>query len=87
MIPDMREEFEASREELLVFQTNCLSEYVNYRQPEDAKLSKEGGFLLQHNSVDFEEYSHGYKDIKEMKTKELAIDIWSPYEEQSQHRT
>jgi hypothetical protein len=42
MIPNIKEGFEASRveEELLVFQTNCLSEYVNSGQPQDAELSK-----------------------------------------------
>jgi hypothetical protein len=78
MIPDIKEGFEASRgeEELLVFQTNCLSEYVNSRQPEDAELSKGNGNedkkKLQVAVADFNEYSHGPKDIKE-KTRSLLL--------------
>jgi len=38
MIPNIKKEFKASRgeEELLFFQTNCFSKYVNSRQLEDA---------------------------------------------------
>jgi hypothetical protein len=53
---------------------------MNYRQPKDVELSKEGGFLLQQNNSDFEEYFHGFEDIREMNTKQLVVDEWSPCE-------
>jgi hypothetical protein len=69
--------FEASRgeEELLVFQTNCFSEYVNLRQPEDAELSKgDGGedkkkLQAAEEIADFEDYSHGLMTSKEWRPR------------------
>jgi hypothetical protein len=54
MIPDIKKEFEASREEKI---------------------------------ADFEEYSHGPDDIKEMKTKKLEANVWSPYEGHRKQKT
>jgi hypothetical protein len=39
--------------------------------------------MLQQNNVDFEEYFHGPKDIKEINTKEMVAYEWSPYEGKS----
>jgi hypothetical protein len=83
-IPNLREEFEASirEEELLVFQTNCFSNYVNSRQTEDAKLSKgnrnEDMNKLQVEVADFNDYSHRPKDIEEVEdNKEIIVaTIW-----------
>ena len=42
---------------------------MSYRNPKDTKLSKEGGFLLQHNNPYFEEYYHGLENIKGIEDK------------------
>jgi hypothetical protein len=36
--------------------------------------------------ADFEEYSHGPKNIKGIEAKELETTMWSPYEGQSSKR-
>jgi DNA polymerase elongation subunit (family B) len=57
-----------------------LSEYVNSRQPEDAELSKGNGNedkkKLHVVVVDFNEYSHGPKNIKENNKDIIVASTW-----------
>jgi hypothetical protein len=89
MIHDLREEFEASRgeEEVIIFQTNCLSEYENYRQPKMQSCLGKVNFCYSRTMQILKSISMDLRTSERMKTKELEADIWSPYEGQNQHRT
>jgi len=66
-----------------------LFEYKNHRQPKDVELSKGDGGEdkkklqdAKEEVGDFEYYSHGLKNIKEIQAKEMEAVVRSPYDGQ-----